>query len=259
MITSASAAASPTRSERRRLTAGRAARGVGCRCSEARPGYTPSTRAPACCASATPATPRPRARPRMRTAPAAPRSLPLLPRVGVVGLGVEPRTRAALDPTRTRAQPVELVAMADDVEAEAPRDAFLLALDLFVVELQHEAALDTDQMIVVRGVAGGLVHRVALAEVALGREPALGEQLQRAIHRRVADARIGLACEREQGLDAEVSAGREELLGDDVALARRLEPLLGEIGVELAHQALDVDVRALGALEHPQAKLPGRA
>src|SRR5688572_26317568 len=145
--------------------------------------------------------------------------------------------------------------MADHVEAEAPRDAFLLALDRFIVELEDVPALDTDQVIVVLEVTGGLVHRLALAEAALGREPTLGQELQRAVDGRVAQARILLAREREQALDAEVARALEELRGDDVALLGRLEPLLREIGAELHHQTVDVRRVTLGALEHRKGKL----
>ena len=68
-----------------------------------------------------------------------------------------------------RAQAVELVAVAQHGEAaEARRDALLQALDLVVLELEDEAALHADQVIVV--IADHLVARLAVAELALDRE-----------------------------------------------------------------------------------------
>ena len=68
-----------------------------------------------------------------------------------------------------RAQAVELVAMAQHGEAAEPlRDPILQALDLVVLELEDEAALHADQVIVV--IADDLVARLAVAELALDRE-----------------------------------------------------------------------------------------
>src|SRR5690606_11938755 len=118
---------------------------------------------------------------------------------------------AALDPAGLGAHAVELELVAHEVEAEAARDLILKPLDLVVGELEHVIALDADQVVVVLGVAGGLVDRLALAEATLGREPALGQQLEGAVDGGVADPRVLLTGEGEQLLDREVAFGREKL------------------------------------------------
>src|SRR5688572_29624962 len=102
------------------------------------------------------------------------------------------RTRAAGLARCFRTQAVELVAMTQHREATEPLgDLVLQALDLVVLEFEDESALHADQVIVM--IADHLEARLAVAELALDREPAIDEELQRPIDRRVADLRLSLA------------------------------------------------------------------
>lgn len=130
--------------------------------------------------------------------------------------------------------------MADQVEAEGTGDPLLLTLDVVILEFEDKAALDADQVVVVLCVTGGLVHRLPLAEATMGREAALGQELEGPVDRRVADPGALLAGQREELLDADMTVSGEELLGDQIALPRRLQLILREIRMELLHEALDV-------------------
>ncbi len=156
-------------------------------------------------------------------------------RCGLVTWACTPNDTAGLG-----AGAVELKPVTHELKAKAGRDLFLKLLDLFVFELEHKVALDADQVIVVRGVATGLVHRLTLAKASMVGEAALGEQLERAVHGRVADPRVLLARLRQDLLDAAVARDRKEGAGDDIALTRRLETLAHQIALELLHQAIDV-------------------
>ena len=80
--------------------------------------------------------------------------------------------------------------MPDHGEAAEPhRDALLQALDLVVLELEDQAALGADQVIVV--IADDLEPRLAVPELALDRQPALDQELERPVDGGVAD--LGLA------------------------------------------------------------------
>src|SRR6185503_3132953 len=82
-------------------------------------------------------------------------------------------------------------------------------------------ALHTDQVIVM--IADDLVARLTVAELALDREPAVHEQLERAIDGRVADARLALANFCEELVDRDVVARAQELFDDRLALRRHVE------------------------------------
>src|SRR5262249_20823993 len=84
------------------------------------------------------------------------------------------RAAAAGFAGRLGAQAVELVAMAQHGESAEPRgDAVLQPLDLVVLELEDQAALDADQVVVV--IADDLVARLAVAELALDGEAAVDQ------------------------------------------------------------------------------------
>ena len=82
---------------------------------------------------------------------------------------------------------------------------------------------------------GGLVARLAVVEVALVGQPALLEQLERAVDGGVADARVHLLHRGVQLLDRQVLAGAEEHLRDVVALRGRLEAPLAQRLLEEPH------------------------
>jgi exodeoxyribonuclease VII small subunit len=112
--------------------------------------------------------------------------------------------------------------MAQDREAaEAFGDAILEALDVVVLELEDETAFDADEMVVV--IADDLEARLAIAELALDREAAVDEQLERSVDGRVTDARVTLADFGEELVDRDVIARAEKLLDDRFALRRRVE------------------------------------
>jgi hypothetical protein len=145
------------------------------------------------------------------------------------------------------ARTVELVAVPEHLEpAELGRDALLQALDLVVLELEDEPALDADQVIVM--IADDLVARLAVAELALDREPALDQELERAIDGGLADLGMALADLREQLVDRDVVARPEELLDDRLALGGGVEPVLGDVGPPAIFELVRIvrpEVRAL--------------
>lgn len=130
--------------------------------------------------------------------------------------------------------------MAYNVEAEASRDALLLLLDRFVVELEDVPALEADQMVVVLVVAGRLVGCLSFAEATLGGKSTLGQQLEGPVDGGVPDAGVVLPSEAQQFFDTHVTARPEKPLGDDVALTRGLEALFRQEGVKLVHQRVYV-------------------
>ena len=138
--------------------------------------------------------------------------------------------------------------------AEALRDAVLQLLDLVVLELEDEAAFDADQMIVV--IADHLEARLAIAELALDREAAVDEELERAIDRRVADARLALADLVEQLVDRDVIARAEELLDDRLALRGRVEATVLDIGTPALLELSRVVGTKVRALPHDEFSFP---
>src|SRR5687768_12964917 len=90
-------------------------------------------------------------------------------------LGLLARTRAVDLAGRLRAEAVELVAMAKNGEAAEPlRDLVLETFDLVVLELEDEAALHADQVIVM--IADDLVARLAVTELTLDGEAGIDEE-----------------------------------------------------------------------------------
>src|SRR5262249_31544747 len=145
--------------------------------------------------------------------------------------GVEPLVRAvpARDALSLRAQAVELVLVAKDAEVtELCRHGFLQALDLVVLELEDEPAFDTDEMVVVR--AGDLVARLSVLELAGARDAAVEEELERAVHGRVADPRVALADAREKLVDRDVLVRAQEHVDDELALLGRVQAALAQKG-----------------------------
>src|SRR5262249_13364912 len=121
-------------------------------------------------------------------------------------------------------------------EAEEAGDLLLEALQLVARELDDlAAALADDVVVVLLLLLDRFVARLAVVEVALGREAALLQELEGAIHRRVADARVHPLDRAVQLLDGEVALRPEEDPGDVVALRRRLEAALAQGLVEALH------------------------
>src|SRR5690606_30947210 len=115
--------------------------------------------------------------------------------------------------------------------AELVGEDLLQPLDAVVVKLDDLAAVVADQMIVV--IVGALVRELvaglSVAEVALGGDAALREELEGAVDGGVADLRLLLTHAGEELLDRDVlwrlAGALEERLRDDAALVGRAEPL----------------------------------
>src|SRR5687768_7804095 len=81
---------------------------------------------------------------------------------------------------RLGAKAVQLVPVAQHREAaESLGDLLLKAFDLVVLELEDEAALHADQVVVV--ISDDLVACLAIAELALDGEARVDQQLERAV------------------------------------------------------------------------------
>jgi len=116
--------------------------------------------------------------------------------------------------------------MAHHLKAAQPtRDLVLHALQVLIVELDDEAALLADHVIVVLGVAGHLVAGLAVAELAGRGQTAGGQELERTIDGCVAHARMPAAHARQQLLDRNVALAAQEDVDDGLALVRGLETL----------------------------------
>src|SRR5687768_15652915 len=90
--------------------------------------------------------------------------------------------------TRTlRTGTVQLVAVRAQPEAVLARDVLLQTLDLVVLELDDRPTVHADQVVVVR--LPHLVPREPVLEAALGRDPRLREEAQRAVDGREAHGR----------------------------------------------------------------------
>ena len=69
-------------------------------------------------------------------------------------------------------------------------DLVLPVFDLFAVELYQPAAFGADQMVVVLMVVKVLVARVGVTQTLLARQPAFGQELERAVNGREANGRV---------------------------------------------------------------------
>jgi hypothetical protein len=124
------------------------------------------------------------------------------------------------------------------VEAVLRRDLILELLDAGVLELRDAAARGADQVVVmIVVVVGELVAGEAVAEPALGGDAALGEELQRAVHRGVADASIARAHRRQQIFDRNVRRSLEERVDDEASLRGAAQLLLRHVALEALAQA----------------------
>src|SRR6266516_1807340 len=149
----------------------------------------------------------------------------------VLGTGRAPTALAALG-----ADAVELHPVAPHHEAEEATDAVLEALQLLARELDDLAATLADDVVVVLALAlDRLEARLTVVEVALGSEPDLLEQLERAVDGGVADAWVHLLDRRVELLDGEVPRGAEEHARDVVPLGGRFETPLAQRLLEPPH------------------------
>ena len=141
--------------------------------------------------------------------------------------------------------------------AEARRDSLLQALDLVILELEDQAALHADQVIVV--IADDFVARLPVAELTLDRKAAIDEELQRSIDRRVADLRLTLADLAEQLVDRDVLTRAEELLDDRLALRRRVETTVRDVCTPAILELASVVRLEVRAFTHDRFSFPATA
>lgn len=140
-------------------------------------------------------------------------------------------------------------ALSLDVESVLIGDALGEELDAVVAEYLEAAARDTAQMIVLGLVAGGLEAQESLAEVALDDEPALDQDVERAIDGGGSHPGASRAESVRDLLGGEVVVGREQEFRDRQALRsdgkislaqpRREALHEGLVGHGLAGEALD--------------------
>ena len=79
-------------------------------------------------------------------------------------------------------------------EAQFVRNLVFQLVELFALKLHHLVAIIANDVVVIRVIGViRIVDFVILAEIHLVHQPALGEQRQRAIHRRAAHARVAFA------------------------------------------------------------------
>lgn len=109
----------------------------------------------------------------------------------------------------------------------------LQCLDPLVYKLEDGAAAGADEVVVVATVElGEFVAGLAVHEVAALGESAVNEQLERAVDGGLAYLGVYFTHPGHELVDAQVALGAEEGLGHVVALARRFEPVGGEVGAK---------------------------
>src|SRR6266581_8848117 len=123
---------------------------------------------------------------------------------------------------------VQLQLVRLDEESVAVGHLSLEFFDCLVLELDDAPTAGADQMVVVLPFGHVLIPGLAVAEMDLIGDPRLGEQLQCAVDRGVADARVLGPQLQVELLDAHVALGGEEHIKDDVPLAGLLQPLAGD-------------------------------
>ena len=166
------------------------------------------------------------------------------------GATVFARASAARYTCGARAKTVELHFMADDLEpTESGGDLLLEALDLIVFELEDQAALDADEVIVMM-LVGDLPARLTIAELTGGGDATIGEELEGTVDRGVADVAGLLANAGEEIVDRDVAVTTEELIDDQLALLRGLEALTPQIHRPPRLEPLDVGHCGGSALRH---------
>lgn len=130
------------------------------------------------------------------------------------------------------AETVQLKLMGGDDEVVGRGHIVLQLLDGLVLELDDGAAPGTDQVVVVLTFGHVLVAGLTVAELHLPGDARFREQLEGAVDRGVTNVRV-LCPELEvQLLDAQVAVGGEEGIKNDIPLAGRLEPVLGDVIME---------------------------
>ena len=136
-----------------------------------------------------------------------------------------------------------LQAMVAEEEAVLLGDGALATLDGGVLELDHQAAHQADQMVMVGPAEGRLEGGRARTEAHPLRNPAFDQQVERAVDRGRTDRAIDLAGTPVQLLGSQVLASEEELLDDHLTLAGPAHATLLGLG---ADPLLDLDDDVVG-------------
>src|SRR5216684_2339933 len=124
------------------------------------------------------------------------------------------------------AEAVQLQLVPRHLEAVVAGDHVLQLLDALVLELDDLVAAGADQVVVVMPADGGLVARLPVVEVARAGQARVGEDLHGPVDRGRADVLVARLHLAEQLVHAEVPAGGEEGVDDQVPLPGGLEPPL---------------------------------
>src|SRR6266542_1522746 len=130
------------------------------------------------------------------------------------------------------AQAVDLEGVAGGDEAVLAPDLLLHLLDLRREELHGTSAVRAEHVVVAAPVVLVLVARDAVVEGHFAGQAALGQQLERAVDRGEADARVAALDELVQLFGGKVLVGLQKGAQDGVALAGMLQPHALQVGVE---------------------------
>src|SRR5262249_11230118 len=121
-------------------------------------------------------------------------------------------------------------ANAPDAQAVARRskimlrgDLILPVFDLLAVELYQPAALGADQVVVMLVIVKMLVTRVGVAQTLLARQPAFGQEFERAVNSREAYGRVLNFDDVVEVFRAEMAFGLEKDFEYQLALCRPFE------------------------------------
>jgi hypothetical protein len=125
------------------------------------------------------------------------------------------------------AQAVQFETVAENLEFVLAGDLLLQLLDARIFEFQDGAAAGTDEVIVMLVVAGALIARLSIAEMALFGKTAFGEELQGAVDRRIPEIGILLAQLEVEFFGGQVGARLEKFVENNLTLPGRFQPLAG--------------------------------
>ena len=125
---------------------------------------------------------------------------------------------------------VEFMSVTQNLETMLASHVRLGDLDLGTLELDDPAAAQADEVVMVFMLH--LVPRHAVVEVALLRDPGLGEQLHRAIHGRVPDVGVLVPNQLIQLFARYVGPSLEKGIEDQLTLTSVLEAVLLEVASE---------------------------
>lgn len=116
-----------------------------------------------------------------------------------------------------------------DAEPVCVRDLVLEPLDVGAQELENRPALGAYHVVVVGVAKLVLETRQPVLELDRTRELGIDEDLERTIDRRSTDAGMVSTNDPVEIIHGHVATGLEEVLEDDLALTRMLEPVRGQV------------------------------